>query len=100
MIKHTPRPWHEWSDIDEDGISDFIVGKKTADGFPIIAEMYTDDNPADKALIIAAPDLFAACARLLELIDDVYHGDGELPLEDIMDDARAAIAKAKVVIDG
>ena len=75
--RHTPGPWIAYG-----------TWVSTSDG-PLIADCDTDVN-AD--LIAAAPDLLAACEGLVDWIDPNEAMDG---LNREIDDARAAIAKAK-----
>ena len=75
--KHTPAPWIASG-----------TWVSTSDS-SLIANCGTDANAG---LIAAAPDLLAACEGLVDWIDPNEAMDG---LNREIDDARAAIAKAK-----
>ena len=83
---HTPGPW-----IIKDG--DWLQSERG----PIVDGRYfsicvTTVSEADRALILAAPDLLAACERALNFIGNTEDEFGEnLPSGDAL---RAAIAKA------
>lgn len=89
MTTHTPAPWHvtRYNDL-QYSISNH------EDGYE---EQYINDteDDANARLIAAAPELLAA----LENIDDYFQCTGEIDPESvlygIMQDAHAAMAKAK-----
>jgi len=86
--KHSPGPWSWGRDVDE-AIN--VYFDDDGDGVPD-AEVFASDAPDDNAeantcLIVAAPDLLAACEEMLRA-----QVCGPCAL---CDKARAAIAKAK-----
>lgn len=106
MPKHTPGPWHygehsgdertDGSDWGADGLwtadNKLILG--VGDGWDGAYEGPT--NPADKALIAAAPRLLAALAELVRLKDDDSGWGSTLYARDMAwAEARAALAEAQ-----
>ena len=120
MSNHTPGPWRWWDHAGQQGLSCLagsdqdwpvlMAAVPNGDIWPIILIR----NPADKSLIEAAPDLLAACKRLLSArecdrcIED--HGANMIEAEECgcgchaeiynaQRQAHAAIAKAKGTTD-
>ncbi len=64
-------------------------------GAEIVAEVFTDREPGDQyetaALFAAAPELLAALQRIIRAADRMPI---DSPLDGIIDEARAAIARA------
>lgn len=89
MSKHTPGPWEDA----REGWIDSFDGQSVIEYAGCGSHEALYGNPADKTLILAAPDLLEACESLIniELIDVVSVG----PLREALNKARAAIAKAK-----
>ncbi|OAI41249.1 hypothetical protein AYO40_03450 [Planctomycetaceae bacterium SCGC AG-212-D15] len=95
-MPHTPSPW-KW--VEKNGWS----GIETSDGEDLLlyAICSTDqhgwhgkvvtDNPADRALLIAAPDLLAACKAAYSLIGVQHAG----PSLEVSNQLAAAIRKAE-----
>ena len=90
--KHTPGPW-EWEG-----------GELLSDRFRVLEWTYSGIdayNPADKTLIAAAPDLYAALKRLVDGINDEWHPlfNSPGPMSDderkALEQAEAALAKAE-----
>ncbi len=61
MTKHTPGPWR-YREREEELISFNVLGGATA-----VAQVW---RRADASLIVAAPDLLAACKYALHMADD------------------------------
>lgn len=99
--KHTPWPWNY------NGFADHCdVGRKyheitDSDGFEVINQNGIVANEHDARLIAAAPELLAALestfAALYRARVDVYNHDRDnyAACENAIDQARAALAKAK-----
>jgi hypothetical protein len=88
MKTHTPAPWHyETGDDGAVVYTGFTIAKIPIDG---------SDWQSNAHLIAAAPDLLAALEAALEAVEyyDEREGAGCL-----LDQARAAIAKAKAQIE-
>ena len=83
--KHTPRPWAVWNDC---VVSIDCPGRAIAR----CADYGADGNVANLNLMVTAPELLAACEGLVDWVDPNEAMDG---LHRQIDDARAAIAKAK-----
>jgi hypothetical protein len=96
-IKHTPGPWitdtshsHEWEGItiwnepsDPDGIWTTVIAHVVPDQH--------EEHEANAKLIAAAPDLLAACKKMLNLLESepatyIYRAHKEM--------VKSAIAKA------
>ena len=98
MSKYAPGPWEVWTDKANDGTPYIRVYQRTPDDEHItICTMGISDGEAwggyvgeeeDARLIAAAPDLLAACERLLRWAS-WPHAEEDIAA------ARAAIAKAK-----
>lgn len=94
--KHTPGPWREGVTTDPCELP-MIVGADSkpvcafGDATPYDQSAGSAPNDADMALILAAPDLLAACEALLGE-HEKFCTHGALPAAD---KARDAIAKAK-----
>lgn len=84
--KHTPGPWKA---VGRDVLSMHASPRSSGPLVCVVDDNDDDRWPADSALIAAAPDLLAACERLL---DAVERGDHKAKA---VDAARAAIARAK-----
>jgi len=92
--KHTPKPWNlrwERRQGTTPGQYQLIDTGPLEFGWDGEEGIYTD-NPADFALIDAAPDLLAACEGLVQAHDT---GMGKSALRLRLDLADIAIAKAK-----
>ena len=63
-VKHTPGPWQAANTEDYPASPDSVCSAQEPDRK--IADV-TSGNPADKALVIAAPELLLACNLLLAL---------------------------------
>jgi hypothetical protein len=92
---HTPGPWVVLSDDDRA----VIVGNARTQSTPIVEILFDEietfapvieEAIANARLIAAAPDLMAALERLVANLDE-----GDFISTTRIDDARAAIAKAK-----
>lgn len=83
MSKHTPGPWR-WSE-------GLLVSQKRPYNVVLREHSMFAPEPADSALVEAAPDLLEALETLLKECDQ-YHVSGALPSHDV---ARAVIARAK-----
>ena len=97
--KPTPGPWvANWSirqDVGQE-MGWAVFGR--GDDVPVVAEIsdYNENRSADAALISAAPDLLAALSDLAAYVDGYeYAASWAGRPHQIMDNARAAIAKAK-----
>lgn len=97
--KPTPGPWvAEWGTRKEVGqeLGWEVFGQ--GDDSPIVAEIpdHNENRSADAALIAAAPDLLAALSDLAAYVDGYeYAASWAGRPHQIMDNARAAIAKTK-----
>lgn len=109
MSEHTPGPWH-WVNGDTDelmqegdwrnlSLRTVAENRRTVCGpLPdfILGSVEEDEpNPANFALIAAAPDLLAALEMLMGHIDEGNNIHKERLYKDEHAIARAAIAKAK-----
>jgi hypothetical protein len=98
MSTHTPEPWEFFviSEVNEEyrvtaARSLFLTLAPCADGY------CPGETRANAKLIAAAPDLLAACIALVnwcEITDPNETRDGMEHLNDVVDQARDAIAKA------
>lgn len=87
-MKYTPGPWQA-----DPTKSFYVFGEQEPESFntrPFVANASTEANAR---LIAAAPELLAVLERLLRCLSWIQHPTG-LTL-DAMEQARAAIAKAK-----
>ena len=93
MAEHTTGPWRSLSPRTAGAgtVTGWIVGAEPDEDAPTVAWI-EEVQPADLALLLAAPELLAALTALLEQLsaDPVY-----LPLRTA---ARAAISKARGAI--
>lgn len=96
MTKHTQGPWHV---VIEDG----KPGVKSLDDFYITNTIDAAGYESDNDTMFANARLIAAAPELLEALEGVFHAcllaneDESIPFEldgDLLDAARAAIAKA------
>lgn len=87
MSKHTPGPWYVRTDS--------IWGNPVPQGQAVYHTTVAANinNPADRVLIAAAPDMLAAL-RLVLFAAPMNHPDDDIESFDWIIDARAAIAKA------
>ena len=89
MSKHTQGPW--------EFVDNSLVGPKIDDKpvwlRPVILRSETGITKADAQLISAAPDLLEALEDLVCLCE--FALNGEYSVDDELQDARAAIAKAR-----
>lgn len=83
--KHTPGPWR----VDVDGVIRADNGDEVFASHGDTEGHYLAATPEDRRLIAAAPDLLAACERLLDAVERRDHK------AKAVDAARAAIARAK-----
>lgn len=97
--KHTPGPWRWVENVDDDADLGAIVGAngKHVCGFGTYWSEYEEtsgDVPsdADKALMLAAPDLLAALEQLVAAVASDYPA---FDADGCLIPARDAIAKAK-----
>lgn len=102
-MSHSPAPW-KWDEHQEDDCHPELVA---ANGDCIMhfggdSEFAYEDeergmmpqNPADAALICAAPDLLEACKDVVGSICEV-DDDGNTPHYDLIQKVKAAIDKAE-----
>lgn len=87
MSKHTPGPWLV------DGVEIRATDSHESES---ICEMSPGFSDADASLIAATPDLLKALEAAVSDYDQIAAAPDEMNL-DWVDDARAAIAKAKGV---
>jgi hypothetical protein len=87
--RFTPGPW-VWHSEDEDSAWLTSGDVTVLDYKGCGSHHYEAENPADLSLIASAPDLYAALADLVDVIDRL----GAIR-SSRMDDARAALAKAR-----
>lgn len=98
-VKHTAGPWaYKRADHPTDGEYDFAVragGKVIAEAFGRVDHGEAGKRPAEAnaRLMAAAPELLAALKAFAEASEE-FPSLLE-PLSDLVDDARAAIAKAE-----
>lgn len=113
MVKHTPGPWHvngygyRRNDAAPTGRECYICSPESglAEGFLInaanttVCEIKTHRSYSDAALIAAAPDLLAACKRVLNECALVHKHWGEgcnrAAAADAKSALHAAIARAE-----
>jgi len=90
-MSHTPGPWLHRTKSDSVHKPPIQEPYKFGD---LIFRFHDEQNPndADLALILAAPELLEALKSLVDLEDGHV---GVFTLDEIMDAARAAIAKAE-----
>lgn len=99
-MPHTPMPWKRpYLDSLPNGLKAWRVDSSGENGVAVIALCYTGDDEItdiqrDNAyLIYAAPELLAACERMLHVAGQ---GEGqEATWDEAYDPIRAAVAKAK-----
>lgn len=100
--KHTPGPWDIWTDREENEIYGRAIGARitaagdsrsigSIHGLASNEEAIRDEAAANAKLIAAAPELLAALEALLDQAD---LGEVDEETQPIVDQARAAIAKA------
>ena len=101
-VKHTPGPWTWLDHGDWHELVHYIPGETFKDGTPLYFRVISDGsaggeygpdidvNGPDARMIAAAPDLYAACERLVRA-----QGEDVGAVIEAMDMARAAISKAK-----
>lgn len=104
-MAHTPGPWRydpARNSIVTDAILFDVLGNgsemQPQDVISTFGAMSGDDINADIALIVAAPILLAALEKLHDAcpVEYDYHGNAlDKDLEQALNDASAAIAKAK-----
>lgn len=94
MSGHTKGPWT--AELHDDHTATI-----RASGGTLVAELYGYDDDdgetvlpieANAALFAAAPDLYAACEALLDVVGEI---NAERRSFEALDDARAALAKAR-----
>ena len=88
--KHTPGPWRN-----ERGSGDYGRNITADNGRRIICETICSDHAANAALIVAAPDLLAACEAALDFIHSLPYTPGSAPETRLQDKLVDAIARAK-----
>jgi len=91
-LTHTPGPWQAANIEDYPASPDSVCSAQEPDRE--IAEV-TSGNPADKALVIAAPDMLEAlklCFRQVDILTQCDPNDEEA--QESRDACRDAIAKA------
>jgi len=92
--QHTPGPWHVGSDGPDPDIYD-------AEGYCVVYQVCSgahdenDDGRTNAALIAAAPDLLAALEAITKTHADACGFSDWEPATDVIERARAAIAKAR-----
>lgn len=88
-MKHTPGPWEVGSTIESD--TQAIIH----DGDSVLAILTTiPPNPANARLIAAAPDLLEALRKMADMVEAEVLGPEWVWAHEIIEEARAAIAKA------
>jgi len=93
--KRTPGPWVAgpyaavWTGIDKD-----LSGKWDESATGSAQIIATLDNPDDRNLVAAAPDLYEALAELSDLVEDLLRGDYKAD-SFTTQPARRALAKAR-----
>ena len=93
-MKHTPAPWNAHHFGDD---THAIIGKVNGLSDAIIAQVLPSDydrTPANARLIAAAPELLDCLQWCVGLIDGT-HSDTAQDKNEVIELARAAIAKAK-----
>ncbi len=94
MSEHTPG---EWAARNQDGV--WSVGIPAARQLLAKIPAGSIDCEANARLIAAAPALLGACKELVEALGDIWYGTPEesepVDVEEIIEQARAAIAKAE-----
>ena len=107
--KHTPGPWTlSRAKVAADGGFDFGIGaivngrgRCIAETFEVVAEDVRVNAHANGRLIVAAPDLYAACK--IAAAAEVFWVDGIIDLDAldaVIDAAKAAIAKVDGTLTG
>jgi hypothetical protein len=90
MKPHTPGPWRVGS------VSDVVVAEADEDVVPYYGGSLVAESvaPRDIPLIVAAPELLAACKTVLELLEGALISITEIDMDDVAQ-LRAVIAKAE-----
>lgn len=103
MTQHTPGPW-AWVNgqlvalrPDREGGNLDVLSVADGKSWPFVVIL----NEADEQLITAAPDLLAACKKLLAVVEDFMPNIGQCVLQDYqrlnegLIEGKTAIAKAE-----
>ena len=92
--QHTPGPWAVFTTEDEWGCDTF-VGTLTDTLFDVRPWKGHSWQEANASLIAAAPDLLEALRGAADMLDRIATGEDWGAIEEQIQDARAAIAKAE-----
>lgn len=94
MGKHTPGPWRPGHIDHWERGEKIAVRAENIDNQPYVAFLPDLDGNvlANACLVAAAPDLLAACKRMIKHIDHVWDDDD---LMECRDELIAAVAKAE-----
>jgi hypothetical protein len=93
MSAHTPEPFEQLDSELRGSASQGITLRKGADGW-YVKVVRTGNVVRFGSEYAAAPDLLAALDELVFWLGRHAEGGGEVPTGKLMDDARAALAKA------
>jgi hypothetical protein len=94
-MSHTPGPWRVSHPVNQ------VESHVRDESGVLICKCYWPDESANATLIAAAPDLLEALVRLVDFqserepFTDAGMWEWKLKRHNVLDDARAAIAKAR-----